>query len=226
MSAISEFEGNKILELFKHHPDNEKKLIAIAKTITKNTLTHLSLNDAFKIVLLHSESTNSILNRKTVSKEMLLKYLTDNNIPVTNNFTKTTLVDQVIEFWRNPDPQGSFRYSHLHQQPQPAVPQQHQLYDPQPPQIEVSRTAEHFPINMMARSFCSWFYKNFNEMGIQAADFWNDCTCIIRIIDSSGDVKEDSTITSRLVLNLLYTTKGQFNFYFNPNLSHEGTRGK
>lgn len=44
MSAISEYEGNKILEFFKHHPDNEKKLISIAKTITKNTLTHLSIN--------------------------------------------------------------------------------------------------------------------------------------------------------------------------------------
>lgn len=44
MSSISEYEGSKILEFFKHHPDNEKKLISIAKTITKNTLTHLCLN--------------------------------------------------------------------------------------------------------------------------------------------------------------------------------------
>lgn len=44
MSAISEYEGNKILEFFKSNPDNEKKLISIAKTITKNTLTHLSTN--------------------------------------------------------------------------------------------------------------------------------------------------------------------------------------
>jgi hypothetical protein len=44
MSAISEYEGNKILEFFKHNPENEKKLISIAKTITKNTLTHLSVN--------------------------------------------------------------------------------------------------------------------------------------------------------------------------------------
>ena len=44
MSAISEYEGNKLFEFFKHSPDNEKKLISIAKTITKNTLTHLSIN--------------------------------------------------------------------------------------------------------------------------------------------------------------------------------------
>lgn len=44
MSAISEYEGSKILDFFKHNPDNEKKLISIAKTITKNTLTHLSIN--------------------------------------------------------------------------------------------------------------------------------------------------------------------------------------
>lgn len=32
------------MEFFSHNPDNEKKLIAIAKTITKNTLTHLTMN--------------------------------------------------------------------------------------------------------------------------------------------------------------------------------------
>lgn len=153
---------------------------------------------------------------------MLLKYLTDNNVPVTNNnFTKNTLVDQVIEFWRDPD--GSVRYSHHHQPP----PQPHNIYEQLPQSIAIENNRpEDFPINVMSRTFCNWFYKNFNENNITANDFWNDVSCIVRMIDSSGDVKEDSTITSRLVLNLLYTIKGQFNFFFNPNLSHEGTRGK
>lgn len=164
---------------------------------------------------------------------MLLKYLTDNNVPVTNNnFTKTTLVDQVIEYWRNPE--GSVRFSHLHQTHQQPPPSSSSsishlpIYEQQSHlqvSLENART-EHFPINLMARNFSSWFYKNFNECTIQPDDFWSDATCIMRIIDSSGEIKEESTITSRLVLNLLYTIKGQFNFYFNPNLSHDGTRGK
>lgn len=44
MAAITEYESSRLLDFFKHQPDNEKKLISIAKTITKNTLTHLSLN--------------------------------------------------------------------------------------------------------------------------------------------------------------------------------------
>lgn len=44
MSLISDYEGSRLMEFFKHHPDNEKKLISIAKTLTKNTLTHLSIN--------------------------------------------------------------------------------------------------------------------------------------------------------------------------------------
>lgn len=44
MSTITEYESGRLLEFFKNHPDNEKKLISIAKTITKNTLTHLQLN--------------------------------------------------------------------------------------------------------------------------------------------------------------------------------------
>jgi hypothetical protein len=172
---------------------------------------------------------------------MLYKYLTDQNVPITNNFTKNTLVDQTLAYWRNTE-NGVRAYSqnqqssemhkisknlhnHHHQQQQ----QQHQQFHPHTYQ-QVSKpenhVAEHFPINVMSRNFCSWFYANFNECKIQTNDFWSDCTCIIRMIDSSGDIKEDSTITSSLVLNLLYTIKGQFNFYFNPNLSHEGTRGK
>jgi hypothetical protein len=51
MSAISEYESGRLFEFFKHHPDSEKKLISIAKTITKNTLTHLQINGMFLVVL-------------------------------------------------------------------------------------------------------------------------------------------------------------------------------
>lgn len=47
MATISEYESSRIFEFFKHNADNEKKLISIAKTITKNTLTHLSLNGRY-----------------------------------------------------------------------------------------------------------------------------------------------------------------------------------
>lgn len=169
--------------------------------------------DAYKIILLHSESVSSILNRKAVSKEILLKYLTDNNVPIHNNFTKTSLVEQVIEYWRNTENGG-------------VIQQPHQSLAP-PENVTITHNkSEDFPINIMSRNFSSWFFKNLNDNLIQLNDFWNDCTCIVRMVDSSGDIKEDSTITSRLVLNLLYTIKNQFSFYFNPNVTYEGTRGK
>lgn len=178
--------------------------------------------DAYKIVLLHSESVSSILNRKPISKEMLYKYLTDKNVPVTNNFTKTTLVEQVIEFWRSTEHgprEPCHVMSHAENIHQPQLHHHHTTEN-------LIKKSEDFPVNVMARNFSSWFYKNLNENTIQLNDFWNDSSCIIRMIDSSGDVKEDSTITSGLVLNLLFSIKTQFNFYFNPNLSYEGTRGK
>lgn len=60
--AISDYEANRILEFFKNSPDNEKKLISIAKVLTKNTLTHLGLNDAFKIVSLNLNVPVQICN--------------------------------------------------------------------------------------------------------------------------------------------------------------------
>lgn len=44
MGSINEYESNQLLDFFKAYPENEKKLISVAKTITKNTLTHLSTN--------------------------------------------------------------------------------------------------------------------------------------------------------------------------------------
>lgn len=161
--------------------------------------------DASKIVFLHSESVSSILNRKPISKEMLYKYLTDNNVPVTNNFTKTTLVDQVIEFWRRSEtlPAEDRRQSDAN-----------------------ALNREQFPINIMAKNFTSWFFKNLNENMIQLHDFWSDVTATVKMVDNAGDIKEDSTITAHHVLNLLLSVKTQFNFFFNPNCSYEGTRGK
>lgn len=175
----------------------------------KFNLTFLFFLDATKIVFLHSESVSSILNRKPISKEMLYKYLTDNNIPVTNNFTKATLIEQVIEFWR--------RNEH------PERIQQNNLNSTS---TTTTMNPELFPVNVMAKNFSSWFFKNYNESMLQPHDFWSDCTCIVKMIDNSGDMKQDSTVTSHHVLNLLLSIKTQFNFFFNPNCSYDGTRGK
>lgn len=43
-SSITEYESKKLFEFFSSSADTEKKLISVAKTITKNTLTHLSTN--------------------------------------------------------------------------------------------------------------------------------------------------------------------------------------
>lgn len=177
-----------------------------------------SLLDAFKIVILHSDSTTSILNRKPISKEILFTYLTAMNVPVTSNFTKNTLVEQVIEYWNSTEHRRHPEISqHTHQ---------HQEAYMHHSAESLLRKSEDFPANVMAKNFSSWFFKNLNENSIREHDFWSDCTCVIRMIDSQGDVKEDSTISSGLVLNLLFSVKTQFNFFFNPNLSYQGTRGK
>lgn len=133
---------------------------------------------------------------------MLYKYLTDQNVPITNNFTKATLVEQVIDYWRR---------NEIH---------------PERIQQPTTTNPELFPVNVMAKNFSSWFFKNFNDNMLQPHDLWSDCTCTIKMIDNAGDMKQDSTVTSHHVLNLLISIKNQFNFFFNPNCSYHGTRGK
>ena len=119
------------------------------------------------------------------------------------------MVEQVIEFWKRTENVAAAHGSVINHS------------DAENLTTSIPKS-ENYPINIMSRNFSSWFYKNLNESSIQLNDFWTDCTCTIRMIDSSGEIKEDATITSRLVLNLLYTIKNQFNFFFNPNISHEG----
>jgi hypothetical protein len=44
MAAISDFESDCLLKFFKSHPQNEEKVIEIAKTITKNCLKDLQFD--------------------------------------------------------------------------------------------------------------------------------------------------------------------------------------
>lgn len=64
MSKISEYEASRVLEFFRTSPETEKKLISIAKTITKNTLTHLAFNGEFDKLMLISLLTQSHFRRQ------------------------------------------------------------------------------------------------------------------------------------------------------------------
>lgn len=143
-------------------------------------------------------------------------------MPVTNNFTKTTLVDQVIEYWKNTENGGSLSSggSSSHSGAENlSVPAHHTI--PAAP-----AKSEDFPINVMSRNFSKWFFENLNLNSIQLNDFWNDCSCTVRMVDNAGEIKEDATITARLVLSLLSNIRNQFNFYFNPNVTHDGVQGR
>jgi hypothetical protein len=121
---------------------------------------------------------------------MLLKYLTDKNVPVVNNFTKTSLVEQTIEYWRSTEHASHQNIENIHHQQQ-----SHYNHTAE----SLVNRSEHFPVNVMARNFCSWFYKNLNENSIQINDFWSDATCSVKMVDSSGEVKEGE---SRMSWNL------------------------
>jgi hypothetical protein len=88
MAAISEYESTRLMEFFSG--ENEKKLISIAKTITKNTLTHLTMNG-------EEIRTLSLLKLNLFVFRCLQNCLATFGIRIVNSQPKTDLQGDAIE---------------------------------------------------------------------------------------------------------------------------------
>lgn len=162
------------------------------------------LTDALEVVLVHSSGVLSILNRKAITREVLFKYLHSHRVPVYENFTKLLLIERMIEYWQTRSKGDEVTAS------------------------VTTVNSEHFPINLMSRQFCSWFFENFNGDSLKQNDFWVDCYVSVRIVAAGhGDVVNDrETNSNDACLEMLSHLKRSLNILFNPNLCHEGVQGR
>ncbi|KAI5722232.1 hypothetical protein M8J76_005706 [Diaphorina citri] len=75
-------------------------LMQIAKTVSQKLLNIKSVNDALEVILLHSETAESVLHRKKISKQLLYNYLHYKQIPVPSHLSKHEIIQQLLQYWR------------------------------------------------------------------------------------------------------------------------------
>lgn len=171
----------------------------------------ISFPDALEVVLVHSSGVLSILNRKAITREVLFKYLHAHRVPVYENFTKLLLIERMIEYWQTRSKDGGVSSG---------------AKESEATVMKVN--SEHFPINLMSRQFCSWFFDNFNTDALKQNDFWVDCFVSIRIVAAGQEevVNDSETNGNEACLEILSHLKRQLSILFNPNLCHEGVQGR
>jgi hypothetical protein len=57
------------------------------------------LIEALDAILLHSDTVESVLQRRRVSKEILFKYLHTNKVPISASSDKGTMISTILQMW-------------------------------------------------------------------------------------------------------------------------------
>lgn len=183
--------------------------------------------EAIDVILLHSVSTQSILNRKAITKEHLFKYLHHKRVSVPSEFTKQLLIEKILLHWKqtyyladfeSDDSQSSNSTTqriHVENTSSSASNQTVSQQDP-----------EQFPINQMARKFANWFYEQLNTNRLQIEDFWSDCKCSVQFFENQQCLIEEQHLGAAAVLEFCKSLLEKYNLYFNLNISHSGTQGR
>lgn len=177
------------------------------------------------MILLHSSSTQSILNRKAITKENLFKYLHSKKVPVTSEFTKQLLIEKILQYWKqrfylSDDDECTEQMQNERREVIAQPANNHHM------SINSSDQTEHFPINQMARKFATWFYENLNTNRLQVSDFWCNCKCTIQFLENQQCLMEEEHVTAQAVLEFCQSLLSKYNLYLNLNISHSGTQGR
>ncbi|XP_055912380.1 uncharacterized protein C3orf38 homolog [Eupeodes corollae] len=199
---------------------NSLILLQLAKSLIKNVIDVTSNEEALKIIFTHMSNTQALLSKRAITKEVLFKYVHSNQIPVTIDFTKPILINKIIEYWDRGGP--SIRNSSQNNSVAENKPSTNELIS-QPNTTQLEETQ--LPINLLARKFAEWFFQNYNANNLKVEDFWRDSRLLLRIA-ANDCVNDQQCDSADQVIETLFGCKHQFNFFFNPNLSHDGVQGR
>lgn len=160
------------------------------------------------IMVQHSPSISSIMNRKLITKTLIFQYLNARHVSVTADFTKPVLLEKLYELW-NDKFSDRFREEKQSQSTDKSVAEEDQ-----------------FPIHQMSRQFSTWFFRMCNENQLKIDDFWIDAEYSMEMIAAGQLVREEKGCGSQPLLDVLQSLHIQDNLLFNPNNCHDGIQGR
>lgn len=179
------------------------------------------------VILLHSTSTQSILNRKAITKEHLFKYLHHKRVSVPSEFTKQLLIEKILLHWKQSFYLADFESDDDSQTSNSTTTQRHHVENTSSSNHTVIQSdPEQFPINQMARKFAHWFYEQLNTNRLQVEDFWSDCKCSVQFFENQQCLIEEQHLGAAAVLEFCKSLLDKYNLYLNLNISHSGTQGR
>lgn len=111
----------------------------------------LTLSDAVDIIIRYSPDYQTILNRKTVKRDVLFQYLHDNNVSLTPPMTKLALIQKILEYW------GTTRNDNQDCSAQSENANGSALSET----TNMQNTEDE--VKQMATKFAEWFYTMMNE---------------------------------------------------------------
>ncbi|XP_037034693.1 uncharacterized protein C3orf38 homolog isoform X2 [Bradysia coprophila] len=84
-------------DFFDYHKDDDL-IFSTAKVVTKNMLQPTDIEDAISIMIQHSPSISSIMNRKLITKVLIFQYLNARHVSVTacSNFGTTNSATNLV----------------------------------------------------------------------------------------------------------------------------------
>ncbi|XP_052847362.1 uncharacterized protein C3orf38 homolog [Drosophila gunungcola] len=208
---ISETQRTGLRDLLVNEK-NSSVLLQLANSTTKNVWTTEDPEEALRLLTAHIPDIYILLSKRAITRELLFRYLHTRQPDVATDFTKADLVAKVIQYWEQEQDQESSR---LPSKGQAAVSV-----------VSTSKqNEEDFPIHSIARKFGEWFFDRLNSDSLSLVDLWTDAALHLTIAASDG-LNEIECTTAAEVLSALTSTKQQFGFHFNPNLTHAGIQGR
>lgn len=201
---------------------NAAILLQLAKSLTKNVIEVDTNEEALKIIFMHMPNASTLLNKRLITKDILFRYVHKNQIPVTIDFTKSILINKIIEYWDRGGPSTRSTPTNQINFISESSSASESNYQP----INNSQLEEtEYPINLLARKFSEWFFKNYNANSLKVEDFWKDTRLVLRIA-ATDCVNDQHSEGAEQVIETLFGCKQRFNFFFNPNMSHDGVQGR
>uniref|UniRef100_A0A8D8LTU6 Uncharacterized protein C3orf38 homolog n=1 Tax=Cacopsylla melanoneura TaxID=428564 RepID=A0A8D8LTU6_9HEMI len=95
---LSAYDKTVLLELLSGV--NEHDLIQIAKTVSQKLLNIDNRSQAIDAILLHSQTVESVLHRKKISKQLLFNYMSYKQLPVQPHMSKEEIIRNLLQYWK------------------------------------------------------------------------------------------------------------------------------
>ncbi|XP_017781115.1 PREDICTED: uncharacterized protein C3orf38 homolog [Nicrophorus vespilloides] len=198
-------------------------LFSLAATVTQGFLKDTLQNrkDAIEAIIKYSQSAQSFLRRKMITRELLFKYAHEVNMNVTMPITKDKLIGMILIYWEDQYDDCRIPMNEENRQSNHIKVVQEQEPGNQQMQVLTDET------DLMAEKFSEWFYGMMNGNScIGTEHFFEDANLKIHLINGNQIQTDEVAANVEEIVRLLYKTKSDYRLYFNPNINRDGTRGR